>query len=274
MKVAILLLMGLALFGQDAERARQVLEEGAKSKEGDMRRETAVAMSLLPARDKAADLIDALLEDKDYQVRMAATETLGEWNDRSRVKLLLARLNDDVPEVAFAAAKGLYLLKEPEGLEALQAVYEGDMKAKSGLLKKSMMDSWRRMKTPKSALLFSLRFGLVFVPVPGLGAGYGAMMGMLGDADFSSRAVSLMMVCTNKDKACEEMLGASFQDEDWTVRASGIQLVSMMNQRAKKPLVAALVEDKKDKVRLRAAATLLRLEARPAGPARKKTGKK
>jgi hypothetical protein len=134
-----------------------------------------------------------------------------------------------------------------------------------------MMDSWRRLKTPKSALLFSLRFGLVFVPVPGLGAGYGAMMGMLNDAEMSSRAISLLMVCTNKDKACEEMLGASFPDEDWTVRASGVQMVAMFNQRQKAGLVAQLLEDKKDKVRLRAAATVLRLDYMPVSrrPTRK-----
>lgn len=265
MKLLTLLVCALSLVAQStADKARDVIAAGATAKEGDVRKETAIAMSLLPAKDKAAEWINNLIEDKDYQVRLAATETLGEWNDKSRVKLLLARLNDDVPEVAFASAKALYLMKEPEGIEALQAVYEGDMKAKSSFWKKGMMDSWRRLKTPKSALLFSLRFGLVFVPVPGLGAGYGAMMGMLNDAEMSSRAISLLMVCTNKDKACEEMLGASFPDEDWTVRASGVQMVAMFNQRQKAGLVAQLLEDKKDKVRLRAAATVLRLENVPA----------
>ncbi len=265
MKLTALLLCALSLLAQStADKAREVIAAAASDKEGDLRKEAAVAMSLLPAKDKATEWIHNLLTDKDYQVRLAATETLGEWKDKSRVRLLLERLNDEVPEVAFTAAKALYLMKEPEGIEALQAVYEGDMKAKSSFWKKGMMDSWRRLKTPKSALLYSLGFGLAFVPVPGLGDGYGALMGMLNDAEMSSRAVSLMMVCTQKDKACEEMLGASFQDEDWTVRASGVQMVAMLKQQKKLPLVAGLLEDKKDKVRLRAAATVLRLENMPA----------
>ncbi|MBM3759755.1 MAG: HEAT repeat domain-containing protein [Acidobacteria bacterium] len=87
--------------------ARKVLEEGARSKEGDQRRETAVALSLTSAKDRSISLLEEMLKDKDYLVRVAAVETLGELNDVSRIGLLKERLNDEVPEVAFAAAKAL-----------------------------------------------------------------------------------------------------------------------------------------------------------------------
>jgi hypothetical protein len=262
MKLALLLLPAFALLADNAVEARKVLTEGSQSKEGDQRRETAIAMSLISAKDSAASLIETMLTDKDYQVRVAATETLGEWNDTKRLPLLRTMMQDEVPEVAFAAAKAMYGMKQPEGREALQAVFEGDMKAKSSFFKKEMMNSWRRLKTPKSALLFTVSRGIGFVPVPGIGAGYNAMVGMLGDAEFSVRAVSLLLTCEERSKACDEMLGASFADEDWTVRAAGIHLAATKNLRIHENSMVALLPDKKDKVRLRAAAGILRLEAR------------
>lgn len=238
-----------------------MLSDAAHGKDGDERRETALALSLVYAKDPAASLLDEMLRDKDYLVRVAAVDTLGELNDKSRLGLLKTALSDDVPEVAFAAAKALYALKTPEGREALQSVYEGDLKAKSNYVKKEMMNSWRRLKSPKSAFLFTVQQGIGFVPVPGIGAGYNAMMGIFGDAEFSARAVSLLMLCGDRGKACNEMLGAAFSDEDWTVRAAAVHVAATRNLTALKGQLAVLLNDKKEKVRLRAAAGYLRMEA-------------
>lgn len=43
---------------------------------------------------------------------------------------------------------------------------------------------------------------------------------MLSEADFSAHAISLLMVCTAKDRKCDEMPGSSFTAEDWTVRGA------------------------------------------------------
>ena len=200
-RVYLVLLFGCLWAGPE-EDARKVLTDGAHSKEGDQRRETAVALSLIPAKDPAAGLLETLLTDKDYVVRVAAVDTLGELNDKGRVGLLRKALSDEVPEVTFAAAKALYTMKDPEGVAALESVFAGDTKAKSGFVKREMMNNWRRLKSPRSAFFFVVEKGIGFVPVPGLGAGYGALLGMLSDAEFSTRAVSLLMVCTEKGKAC------------------------------------------------------------------------
>ena len=153
------------------------------------------------------------------------------------------------------------MLKAPEGRDALEAVFEGDMKATSNFMKKEMLNSLRRLKTPKSAFLFTVQHGIGFVPLPGVGAGYGAMMGMMGNAEFSARATALLLVCREKNKACDAILAASFADEDWSVRAAGVYLVASKNMRAWQPQVESLLADKKDKVRLRAAAAVVRLDA-------------
>jgi len=46
---------------------------------------------------------------------VAAVDTPGELNNKSLVNLLRTALGDDVPEIAFAAAKALFLMKDPAG---------------------------------------------------------------------------------------------------------------------------------------------------------------
>ena len=257
--LCLFLLSGF-LWAAAADDARKVLTDAAHSKEGDQRREAALALSLVPARDPTAALLEDMIKDKDYLVRVAAVDTLGELNDKTHVNLLKTALADEVPEVAFAAAKALFTMKDPAGLQALESVYDGDLKAKSGFFKKEMMNSWRRLKTPRSAFFFVVEHGIGFVPMPGVGFGYNALQGMLSDAEFSARAVSLLMVCKERSKACDGMLNSSFDDDDWTVRAATVHIVATKNIAAMKPKIARLITDKKDKVRLLAAAGFLRME--------------
>ncbi|MFL6448957.1 MAG: HEAT repeat domain-containing protein [Bryobacteraceae bacterium] len=257
-----LLVFTACIWAAPVDDARQALTDAARSKEGDQRREAALALSLVPAKDPVVNLLDRLVTDKDYQVRVATVDTLGELNDKSRVTLVKSALNDEVPEVVFAAAKALYNLRDPAGVEALQSIYEGEMRGRSNYFKKEMRDSWRRLRTPRSAFLFAVQNGVGFVPVPGVGAGYNALMGILSDSEFSARAVSLLTVCkTPKNRTCNEMLSIAFDDDDWTVRAAAIYIVTTGRLTAMKPEVANLIADRKSKVRLRAAAGYLRMES-------------
>src|SRR4051794_25083084 len=160
-----LVLLSACLWAAPVDDARQALTHAAHSKEGDQRREAALALSLVPTKDPVAHLLDQLVRDTDYQVRVAAVDTLGELNDKGRVDLVKSALGDEVPEVAFAAAKALYNLKDPAGLQALHSIYEGDTKGRSGYFKKEIRDNWRRLKTPRSAFLFTVEHGVGFVPV-------------------------------------------------------------------------------------------------------------
>jgi hypothetical protein len=255
-----LLLFSACLWAGPIDDARQALTDAVHSREGDQRREAALDLSLVPAKDPVTALLDNLATDKDYQVRVAAIDTLGELNDKKRVGLVHAALADEVPEVAFAAAKALYAMKDPAGAQALQSIYEGETKGRSNYFQKEIRDSWRRLRTPRSAFFFALQNGLGFVPVPGVGAGYNALMGILSDSETSARAVSLLTVCTRKSHTCNEMLGTAFDDDDWTVRAAAVHVVTTENWAGMKSNIAGLIQDKKNKVRLRAAAGYLRME--------------
>ena len=244
MNKVCLLLFSACLWAGPIGDARQAITDAAHNREADQRREAALDLSLVPAKDPVVGLLD----------------TLGEMNDKKRVGLVQAALADEVPEVAFAAAKALYALKDPAGAQALQSIYDGETKGRSNYFQKEMRDSWRRLRTPRSAFFFALQNGLGFIPVPGVGAGYNALMGILSDSETSARAVSLLTVCTKKSHTCSEMLGTAFDDDDWTVRAAAVHVVTTGNWTGMRSNVAVMIQDKKNKVRLRAAAGYLRME--------------
>ena len=240
-------------------RARAVLSEAVADNDPDTRREVAIALSLIRSRDPAAEALTTLIKDKDHTVRETAILTIGEINDPKLAAAVIPALGDEVPEVAFAAARTLAKLKHPEGKQALLSIVSKETKAESGFLKAKVRDVTRRMRTPKSALLFAVQQGVGFVPVPGLGQGFSAMNSMMADADFSARATALLVVATDRTPEVRSILTQSFMDEDWSVRAAAIQAAALRNEPVWQPRIATMLNDSNKKVRFRAAAVYLRL---------------
>jgi HEAT repeat protein len=262
--LALLLLPLQPILSQTAvsasvQHARAVLRDGVTDKDPAVRIEVAVALSLIAAKDPTASMLEELARDKDHLVRVAALGSIGELRDLRLAKAAREALNDDVPEVAFAAARALFKLKQPEGRQALIEVVEKESKAKSGFLRAKFRDSWRRMKTPKSALFFAVQQGAGFVPVPGFGEGVSAMSSMLSDPEFSARATSLIMLSTDRTAEVRQIIEQSFMDEEWSMRAAAVQITAMRNERTWRGHIVPLLDDTHRKVRYRAAACYLRL---------------
>lgn len=253
--------------------ARKALQEAATDKEAGRRIDAASALSLIARREPSAKLLDSLVADPDYLVRQAAITSLGELADPARMGTLREALQDPVPEVAFAAAKTLYALNDPQGIAALQEIYTGDRETKSSFFKREFRDNMRRLKTPKSAFFFAVEKGIGFAPVPGLGTGYTALTSVLNDTEASARATSVILLCQDaRQKRCTDLLIAAVQDEDWTVRAAAVHVMARTNQAKWKLAIEPLIlGDKKSKVRLIAAAAYLRLETVSPAPPKVKT---
>jgi HEAT repeat protein len=247
-------------------RARAVLKTGASDPDPDTRREVAVALSVIGRGDDAVNLLGTLAKDKDAIVRETAIVTIGELKDPKLIAPAVNALNDDVPEVAFAAARALFELKQPQGREFLVDVVEKETKAKSGFVRAKLRDVTRRMKRPKSAILFVARQGIGFVPVPGVGEGFSALSSLVADTEFSARATALLVLAPDKSAEVATLIEQAFNDEDWSMRAAAIQIAGSRNERRWSSRLLPLFEDTNRRVRYRAAATYLRLERR--APAR------
>jgi HEAT repeat protein len=112
-RIWILMMLSTTLvFGQtkpaDAvQRCRSMLNDAVHDRNPDARKGAAEALSLVGVNDNALQSLGPMLDDHDVSVRIAVVITLGDFKDNRTLPLLKKALQDPVPEVDFAAAKGL-----------------------------------------------------------------------------------------------------------------------------------------------------------------------
>jgi len=241
------------------ERARAVLAAGALEADPNVRREVAIAFSLNRSTDPSIGTLLSLLIDKDYLVREAAIASVSQMGDRTLAAPVRLALEDDVPEVMFAAARALQQLGDPIGERALIEIIDREHKAESSMLRGKMRDMARRLKTPKSVMLFATEKGIGFAPVPGLGEGYSALTTMLTDNDFSPRAAALVSLASLHSAEAKKLVDQAFTDDEWSMRAAATQVMASWNDRPWRVRLVPLLQDSNPKVRFRAAAVFLRL---------------
>jgi HEAT repeat protein len=264
------------VFGQNAppesnhERARGFLEESLKDKNPDTRKQAVQALGLLRAREPYLSELEAMLDDKDVEVRLATITSLVDLKNQRTVAALRQELEGDVPEVSFAAAKALWTMKDPQGREALISVLYGDEKTSSGFITKQKRQALRMLHTPKTMFMFALQTSANLAPVPGLGAGVSSLQGILSDPSVSGRATAALMLSTDRDPEVLAALQEALADKDWSVRAAAVHAIALRNDPGLESKLVPLFEDKKEAVRVRAAAGYLRLESIRSTPARKK----
>ncbi len=242
------------------EHARNLLDDALQDKNPDTRKLAAQSLSLAGPREPFMSKLEAMLDDKDVEVRLAAVASLAELKTSRTKKALEKALNDDAPEVGFAAAQALYGLKDPEGKRELLSVLEGETKTASGFITKQKRDALRMMHTPRKLMWFAVRQGAGMAPVPGLGEGIASMQGILSDPGTSGRAMAALLLGRERDSATLAALREALEDKDASVRAAAVHSLALRNDVRLVKEIAPLMDDKKETVRLRAAAGYLRLE--------------
>jgi len=250
------------------EKASEIIQRALDDRNPDTRKQAAIALSLGGPRDPFLSHLEAMLKDKDVEVRLAAVSSLSDLKTKRTAEALKKALNDDVPEVSFAAAKALFAANDPAGKQALLSVLSGESKVASGFLNKQKRDALRMMHTPRTMLMFAVKTGVGFAPVPGLGEGISSMQGILSDPGVSGRALAALLLGKEKDKATLAALREALEDKDASVRAAAVHSLALRNDPSIERDLIPLLDDKKEPVRLRAAAGYIRLQLiRNAHPA-------
>jgi HEAT repeat protein len=239
--------------------AKEVLNDGLRSKNPDVRKQAVLAVGLFRDAPAARELLLPMLKDPDAQVRIAGISSLTDFTDPAVIPALRRALDDPVPEVAFAAAKSLWTLHQPAGEEAIVAVLEGEKKAGSNPLRAKFRDMARMMHTPGAALMLGIRQGVGFAPVPGLGAGVGALEDLLFDKETSPQATAALLLSHDKSAAAQQALKEALFNEHWPVRAAAAQAIAMSNDPRHAAELVPLLDDGNEKVRFRAAGGWTRL---------------
>ena len=255
-------LLSSILFGQTSQdRARTLLENSLKDKNPDTRKHAVQSLGLVSPTEPYLSQLEAMLDDKDVEVRLATIASLVDLNNARTLPALKRALDSEVPEVSFAAAKALWTLNDPAGREALVSVLSGDTKTSSGFITKQKRDALRMFHTPQTLFLFALKQGANFAPVPGLGAGVSSVQGILSDPGVSGRAATALLLSSEKSPEILRAMEDALADSDWSVRAAAVHAIALRNDPALESDLIPLFDDKKEAVRVRAAAGYLRLEA-------------
>jgi HEAT repeat protein len=246
----------------DAE-CRDILQQGLDSKNPDTRKQAVVALSLVPVQFLKS--LEAMLQDKDAEVRLATVASLAEAKSPQAAMALRSALNDEVPEVGFAAAKALWTLHDTEGTQALLAILAGDSQTSSSFFSKQKRDAVRMIHTPRVMLQFAMNKGMGFVPIPAFGLGVSSMQSLITDAGASGRAAAALMLASERDQSSLQALRTALNDSDWSVRAAAVHALALRRDpRLRTALEPLLLETEKEAVRFRAAAACIKIGRSPA----------
>ena len=267
MRIWILMMMlsTTLAFGQTkpadtVQRCRDMLNDAVHDRNPDGRKGAAEALSLVGVKDNAVESLAPMLDDHDVSVRIAVVVTLGDFKDNRALPLLKKALQDPVPEVDFAAAKVLYHLHDPEGVQFLLEVVSKESKASSSFLSNEKLSALRMLHTPTKLFIYIGIQAAGFAPVPGLGFGLSSAQGILSDPDSSARAASLLLIGSSLDPTLADAVGSALSDKEWSVRAAAVHLVAMHPFPEFREKLIPLLDDNKDAVRVRAAAAYIRLQ--------------
>jgi len=244
-------------------RADLVIAEGLGSKNPDTRKLAVVALGLIGPRQPYLTQLESMLNDKDVYVRVAVVTSLVDLENPRTVTLLKRALNDDAPEVTFAAAKALWTLKDPEGRRVLLSVLSGETRTSSGAFDGKKRDMLRMFHTPKTMFMFVMKEGIGMAPIPGLGAGVSSLQELLADSSTSGRAATALLLASDTSPEVQSALRSALSDKNASVRAAAVHALAMRNDPALTPAVLPLLGDENEGVRLRAAAAYLRLAFLP-----------
>ncbi len=245
------------------QQCTDVLQHALTASNPETRKIAVAALSLAATNGPLFTQFEQMLHDKDLDVRLAVVEGLQDIRTKPAIAALHTAISDSTPEVSFAAAKALWALNDPAGKQALLAVLEGDNKTASGFFSKEKRQALRMMHTPRTTILYAVRQGVGFAPVPGLGLGISSLQQILTDPGVSGRATAALLLGKDKDKATLDALKDALIDKDFRVRAAAVHVLALRNDPALRADLEPLINDDKEEVRLRAAAALLRLSAIP-----------
>ena len=271
MRIVLCVMFSIAAWGQTKPeaigpvadpvemRAGKLLAEGIADKNPDVRKQAAQSLGLVTTREPYISMLKGMLGDKDVEVRIATVTSLGDLRNKSTLPALEKALDDEAPEVSFAAAKALWTVEDPEGKKALLAVLGGESKTSSGFLTKQKRDTLRMFHTPKTLFMFALKQGIGAAPVPGLGEGVSSIQGILSASGVSGRATAALLLGRDKDVDVLPALRDALSDKDASVRAAAAHSIAVRNDPALGKDLIPLLDDKKEAVRMRAAAGYLRL---------------
>ena len=240
-----------------------VLREGLDDDKSSHRVQAIRALSLLQGDRDAVRLSVRALKDKNAAVRAAAAATLGQLKARSAIPALREALGDEDVSVTLAAAYSLLTMKDKSAYGIYYAILMGDKKASGGMIQ-AQLD---RVKDPRKVATLGLEEGLGFVPFGGMGLE--AYRAIAKNDSSPVRAAAARFLARDPDTTSRDALvQTALVDKNDLVRQAALDALAERGDPRCIRLLTKNLDDDKDAVRYRTAATIIYLSQLPA-PKRK-----
>jgi len=235
------------------EEAWGLLHADYTGRHAETRASAVNVLGLLPGNARAEEMARQALKDEKSDVRVAAATALGMMRAHQAIPVLREALDDLEPAVALAAANSLLQLGNDEGYDMYYAVLTGRRKGHPGLI----AEQERTMHDPKKMAEIGFEEGLGFVPFAGIG--WDVLKTILKNDNTPVRAAAARRLASDPDPKSAEALLAAASDRSWIVRAAALEAFALRDDPTVLSQLAPHLADPKDRVRLVAAACVIRL---------------
>lgn len=218
-----------------------------------------VALGTLGGYKQAEDMMASAMKDRDIDVRLAAVAAAGSSEDRALIPALRIAMEDKAPEVVVTAAASLWKMGDHTGIDVLQGVMTGQMKAKSSVLKSGMHTVNRDVHDPSLMATMGAEEGasMLFGPV-GIAIA-AAKFAHPGPSANSPRVIAAGLLAEDTSESNKKALMQTLQDKDPFLRQASAKALAKFQG---KDVTDALVDgfdDPKPSVRFMAAASYIRV---------------
>jgi HEAT repeat protein len=242
-------------------RVWEMLVTTATDPKPERRMEAISALGTMTTDQNAVRMVEGALVDKDRDVRNLAAVTLGEMGSRRSIPKLKQALEDEAPEVAFAAARSLWQLGDKSGRGIIEEVLGGDRSASRGAVSQNLDRMRKFVSDPKGLVLFGLREGIGSVAGP-YAMGMTVVQEFTKDRSVAARVVSANMIANERNRHSLPLLREALRDGNWVVRLTAAKGIAQLRDRSAIQALQGNIDDKDEKlaVKLMAAASILNLQ--------------
>jgi len=252
----------------DSARAWKIIDDSLNSGNSEQREQALAALSTFGAADEGAvRRADAALHDKDPVIRRSAAIALGELHAHSAIPDLKQTLDDDTPEVSFAAAKALTEMGDTSGRDILIAVLEGDRKDAPGIMTNAMREAKNDIHHPKDLFLMGTEdaAGAMFGPASMVIPAVKDTTDLKGKGT-PGRAAAVAYLAKYPDPYAIRLLEWALADNNQFVCLEAAKALGERGNAGSLEKLAPLLGDKHNIVRDMAATSMLRILSRDGEP--------
>ncbi|MGH9774666.1 MAG: HEAT repeat domain-containing protein [Candidatus Acidiferrales bacterium] len=246
--------------------AWQLLTTAAHSHKASERTDALSALATMGPNDRAIELVEFSLDNKDSALRGAAVRALGEMKARQAIPRLREMLGDRSPAVDFEAAKALWSMGDASGKDLFFEILAGDRKVSPGVVGSEMADARKKLHDPKALAMIGINQGAGAFLGP-FAMGITVAEALSKDNSSPARVIVAQILSSDRNPATEEQLAEALTDKSWVVRAAAARALGNCERREMIAKLAPLLMDDKEPVRLMAAASIIRLSATIGKPA-------